>query len=156
MVPQHTWLLCIRKFHIQEYTLGLYGTVVFIIGKNPCISVPWWFKPVFKGQPCIYIYLYTADGCSVGKEPAWQCRRHKRCGFSLWVGKMPWRKKWQPAPVFLPRKFHGQRILEGYSPWSLQRVGQDWAPVRVRTHTNTHTHTTYVSVCLSETSLRRV
>ena len=56
MVPQHTWLLCIRKFHIQEYTLGLYGTVVFIIGKNPCISVPWWFKSLFKGQPWIYTW----------------------------------------------------------------------------------------------------
>ena len=56
MVPQHTWLLCLRKFHIQEYTLGLYGTVVFIIGKNPCISVPWWFKSLFKGQPWIYTW----------------------------------------------------------------------------------------------------
>ena len=31
-------------------------------------------------------------------------------------GKMPWRKKWQPTPVFLPRKAHGQRSLAGYSP----------------------------------------
>ena len=29
----------------------------------------------------------------------------------------PWRRKWQPTPVFLPRKFHGQRSLVGYSPW---------------------------------------
>ena len=59
MVPWHTWLLCIRKFHVQEYTLGLYGTVVFIIGKNTCISVPWLFKSVFKGQPYIHIYIHT-------------------------------------------------------------------------------------------------
>ena len=31
-------------------------------------------------------------------------------------GKIPWRRKWQPAPVFLPRKSHGQRSLVGYSP----------------------------------------
>ena len=40
-----------------------------------------------------------------------------RCGFDPWVGKMSWRKKWQPTPVFLPGKFHGQRSLAGYSPW---------------------------------------
>ena len=32
-------------------------------------------------------------------------------------GFNPWRRKWQPIPVFLPRKFHGQRSLAGYSPW---------------------------------------
>ena len=34
-----------------------------------------------------------------------------------WVRKIPWKRKWQPAPVFLPRESHGQRSLEGYSPW---------------------------------------
>ena len=29
----------------------------------------------------------------------------------------PWRRKWQPTPVFLSREFHGQRSLAGYSPW---------------------------------------
>ena len=42
-----------------------------------------------------------------GKESACQCRRHRRRGFDPWVGKIPWRKKWQPTPVFLPGKFHG-------------------------------------------------
>ena len=37
--------------------------------------------------------------------------------FDLWVGKVPWRRKWQPTPVFLPGKSHGQRNLVGYSPW---------------------------------------
>ena len=43
-----------------------------------------------------------------------QCRR---CGFDPWVGKMPWRRAWQPIPVLLPGEFHGQRSLAGYSPW---------------------------------------
>ena len=34
-----------------------------------------------------------------------------------WVGKTPWRREWQPTPVFLPGKFHEQRSLAGYSPW---------------------------------------
>ena len=37
--------------------------------------------------------------------------------FSPWVGKIPWRRKWQPTPVLLPRKFHGWRSHVGYSPW---------------------------------------
>ena len=51
--------------------------------------------------------------CS-GKESACQCRR---CGFDPCIGKTPGRRKWQPTPVFLPGKFHGQRSLAGYSPW---------------------------------------
>ena len=53
--------------------------------------------------------------CS-SKEPACQSRRLRRCGFSPWVGKIPWRRAWQPTPVFLPGKSHGQRCLVGYSP----------------------------------------
>ena len=41
----------------------------------------------------------------------------RRPGFDPWVGKIPWRREWQPTPVFVPRKFHGQRNLAGYSPW---------------------------------------
>ena len=33
------------------------------------------------------------------------------------IGKVPWRRKWQPTPVFMPRESHGQRSLAGYSPW---------------------------------------
>jgi len=40
----------------------------------------------------------------------------KRCGFDPWVGEMPWRRKWQSTPVFLPRESCGQRSLAGYSP----------------------------------------
>ena len=51
-----------------------------------------------------------------GKESACQCRRCRRLGFPLWVGKNLWRRKWQPQLVFLPGKFHAQRNLVGYSP----------------------------------------
>ena len=43
-----------------------------------------------------------------------ECRRP---GFDPWIGKIPWRRKWKPTPVFLPGEFHGQRNLVGYSPW---------------------------------------
>ena len=54
-------------------------------------------------------------GSARGKEPASQCRWHKRGGFDPWVGKIPWKKAWQPTPVFLPGEFHGQGSLVGYS-----------------------------------------
>ena len=37
--------------------------------------------------------------------------------FNPWVWKIPWRRKWQLTPIFLPGKFHEQRSLAGYSPW---------------------------------------
>ena len=56
-------------------------------------------------------------GGTSGKEPACQCKNHKRRWFDPWVGKISWRRWWQPTPVFLPGKSHGQRNMVGYSPW---------------------------------------
>jgi len=53
-------------------------------------------------------------GSSIRKNICLQCSRP---GFDLWVGKIPWRRKWQSTPVFLPGKSHGQKSLTGYSPW---------------------------------------
>ena len=53
------------------------------------------------------------------KEPVCQCRKQ---GFSLWVWKIPQRRKQQPSTVFLPGKFHGQRSLVGYSPWGCKEL----------------------------------
>ena len=69
------------------------------------------------------------------KFPSWESKalkiwaKKKRLRFDLWVGKIPWRRKWQLTPVFLSGKFRGQRTLVGYSPWGC-RVGHNW-----------HTHT---------------
>ena len=54
-------------------------------------------------------------GSSDVKEYACKCRRF---GFDAGVGKIPWRREWQPIPVLLPEEPHGQRNLAGYSPWS--------------------------------------
>ena len=50
----------------------------------------------------------------------------RRPWFDPWVGKISWRRKWQPTPVFLPGKSHGWRSLVGYSPWG-RRIGHNWA-----------------------------
>ena len=57
------------------------------------------------------------------KELPWWLRQSSIClqcgrpGFEPWVGKIPWRRKWQSTPVLLPGKSHGQRSLVGYSLW---------------------------------------
>ena len=48
-----------------------------------------------------------------GRDSFCQRRRHRRCAFDPWVGKVPWRRKWQPVPVFLPGKSHGWRSHVG-------------------------------------------
>ena len=96
---QSRWWVNLKTFDFRSYIL-LYKELNFF--DNFCIDclllpsnsgLPWW--------------------CS-DKESACQCRR---CGFDPWVGKIPWRRKGQPMPVFLPGKPQGQRNLEGYSPW---------------------------------------
>ena len=44
-----------------------------------------------------------------------------------WVQKSPWSMKWQPTPIFLPRRVHGQRSLAGHSPRGLKESDTDWA-----------------------------
>ena len=60
--------------------------------------------------------LWDFPGGASGKEPACQCNICKRHGFDPWVRKIPWRRKGQTTPVFLPGESHGQRKLAGHSP----------------------------------------
>ena len=75
-----------------------------------------WTEP-----PSLYCYAWWQ----------FQCRRCERRRFSPWVRKIPWRRKWQLTPVFLPGKSHRQRSLVGNSLWGC-RVGQDWALSQVQ------------------------
>ena len=65
-----------------------------------------------KEKLCSFLNINTYEhnqgfpgGCS-GKDPACQCWRLKRHEFDPWVGKIPWRRAWQPTPVFLPGESH--------------------------------------------------
>ena len=81
--------------------------VLFFMALKICLGLPWWLR---------------------------RQRIRRQCGrprFHPWVGKIPWRRKWQPTPVFLPQKSRGRRSRRGYSPGGSQRVGHDRA-------TNTH------------------
>ena len=68
----------------------------------------------FSTELSLGLTLGDFPGGSDGKSICLQCGIP---GFSPWVGKITWRRKWQPIPVFLPGKFHGRRSLAGYSPW---------------------------------------
>ena len=76
-------------------------------------SVQWTgLKVLYSGIP-----LSWASQVANGREPASQCRRRRRPGFNPWVRKIPWSRKRQPTPVFLPGESFEQRSLAGYSPW---------------------------------------
>ena len=86
---------------------------------------------------CTESLLGFPDGTS-SKEPACQQRWHKRLGFHLWVGQIPWRRAGQPTPVFLPGESHGQRKLAGYSPWDRKESDMTEATQQARVHTRVY------------------
>ena len=79
-------------------------------------------------------------GGANSKEPVSQCRRYKRPGFDPWVGKIPWRRAWQPTPVFLPGESHRQRYLVG-----LHGVTKTWTGLK-QLGMHTHSHDIYKMV----------
>ena len=80
-------------------------------------------KELKWGQP---VYRWLS-----GKESVCQWRRQRIHRFNSWVRKIPWRRKWQPTPVFLLGKSHGQRSLAGYTRLQSQ--------TGLSTHTHIHT-----------------
>jgi len=96
-----------KKQHSNQIPLPLHFPPVHSSNRqfaNNLITVPLWDNKGFSHG-------------SSGKEPACKSKRHKRHGFDPWVGKIPWKRAWQPIPEFLPGESHGQRRLAGYSPW---------------------------------------
>ena len=117
-------LYCTKAFNfddVQFIYFSFWCLAFSITPKKPLCNPKSW---KFGGLP----------GDASGKESSCQCRRHKRHSFDLWVGKIPWSRKWQPVPVFLPGKFQGQRSLTSYSPWGLQ--SQTWLNTHMHTHEN--------------------
>ena len=55
-------------------------------------------------------------GGTVVKNPPANAGDTRRCGSNPWIGKIPWRRTWQPTPAFLPGESHRQRSPAGYGP----------------------------------------
>ena len=109
-------LIFIKKYQGTAYTVQQwYLSVCLSVYISPFLSIwlPRWLS---------------------GKESS--CQR-SICKFDPWVGKIPWSRKWQPIPVFLSGKSHGQRSMTGYSPWGYKELD---TTERLGTHTERHTH----------------
>ena len=63
------------------------------------------------------VHSRVFSGCAEVKNPFANAGDTRDAGSIPRWGKIPWRRTWQPTPVFLPGKSHGQRRLVGYSPW---------------------------------------
>ena len=88
-------------------------------------------------------YTPMADSCQCMAKPIQYCKVRKK---NPLVGKIPWRRKWQPTPLFLPGKFHGQRSLMGHSPW----VTKSWIRLSTPTCTfHTYMYEIYIYIFLS-------
>ena len=83
---------------------------------GPLKGTGWLWLIIPPSIICIII-LASLMAQMVKKLPAMRETR-----FDHWVGKIPWRREWLPTPVFLPREFHGQRSLVGYSPWDYKEL----------------------------------
>ena len=87
-------------------------------------------RPIISGRGETGIYLFPEIGVSLVaqlvKNPPAEQESWVQFGFDPWVGKIPWRRKWQPTPISLPGKSHRQRSLMGYSTWGRQRAGHDF------------------------------
>ena len=77
-----------------------------------------WFPPAWLWA----LFLTSSPGFLA--HHLWYCflALCKRQGFDPCIGKIPWRRKWQPTPVFLPGEYHGQRSLVGCSPWGRKEL----------------------------------
>ena len=94
--------------------------------ENPRDGGAWWAAVYGVAQSQTRLKRLSSSSSSMGliglswwlisKRIHLQCRSYRRYGFDPWVGKIPWRRKRQPTPVFLPGESHGQRSLAGYSP----------------------------------------
>ena len=99
---------------IRMFTLGALNH----LAGNPNSLRP----PSFEEAKLHWEYF---PGGTSGKEHTCQCRRHKRHRFDPWVGKIPWRRAWQPTPVFLPGESPWTEEPDGLQSIELQRVGHD-------------------------------
>ena len=116
--PEETHVHCLSHpiYHFvgvasNDRGLPPFAAVLVIIPPGRCQYLHVVGKETKPQKKCNLLRSHMGfPGAVSGKEPTWQCRRHKRCKVSPWVGKIPWRRAWQPTPVFLPGESPGERI----------------------------------------------
>ena len=114
--------------------------ILFMLSLFFILLVQYFDPGIFSTPSCLKSFLYHSRKCSLQTFldfpnvhdlgvvkfslglPPWLRGKKSACnaedpGLIPWVRKIPWRRAWQPTPVFLPGESHGQRSLVGYSPW---------------------------------------
>ena len=124
---QETWVRSLGVEDSLEESMATHSSI--LVWRIPMDSGAWQSavhgvtknRTWLSDQKCMHWWLRLS-----GKESGSQCRRYR---FDPWIQKIAWRRKWQPTPVLLPRQFHGQRSLVGYSPWGRQEFDtmEHWA-----------------------------
>ena len=155
---KHTPRALKLKQHTQAFHIEALITPYLFISTDPyCLT---------HSSHTLHLHTLVCPHSPTGL-PWWvrQSRICLQCGrprFSPWVGKVPWRRKWQPTPVFLPGESRGQRNLVGYSLWSCKALDtseqltlftslffihvshnhrlQNITHTHTRTHTHLHSH----------------
>ena len=130
---------------------AFWGTIFFcysMVSRSPTPETPSYSTGHTDGYPsqetlfrfffffCLKLYDHLMFFCvcatttdKVEFSPLWlrgeefSCQRRRRM-FNPWIGKIPWRRKWQPTPAFLSGDFHGCRSQAGCSSWSHKRAGR--------------------------------
>ena len=117
----------------------------------PLLSEAW-----FWGLFCIallsfknILILYWVLVAQTKKGSACKSRKPR---FDPWAGKICWRRKWTPTPVFLPRESHGQRRLVSYSPWGCKESDTTKRLINTQTHTHTHIIDELFCACFRRTA----
>ena len=125
--------------------MSRYGQCTWSLVSKKGSSLRWDCSPRQKlhyGGPCRHFEdsFFTSPPSQVAlvaKNPPANAGEHKRHGFDPWVGKVPWRRKWQSTPVFLP----GEPMDRGTQQVTVQRVTKSWTRPKWK-HSTAHHHLT--------------
>ena len=105
----------LKNNQIIRNSLVWRGPVEVKAQNNTVYSHPRWLPPVHVGTVSTLLLELPTYWCAL--QETWASLVVQIVKFDPWVGKIPWRRGWLPTPLFLPREFHGQKNLAGYSPW---------------------------------------
>ena len=94
------------------------------------------FRPDTQASLLTRMFLLRFPSGISGKEPACQCRRHKKWGFDPWIEEIPWKRAWQPTPVVLPTEIPWTERPGGPQSIGSQRVSHSWSDL-AHTHVST-------------------
>ena len=123
--------LCFHQFHFYYQLLRALLCFIFLSGHSIAV-INQQFSYVVKmhGRESArslysYISIFLPPMAFPGGSDSEECLQCRRPDFTSWVGKIPWRKEWQPTSVSLPGEFQGQRSLVRLLSMGLQRGGHD-------------------------------